>query len=159
MCWRLRLSEFDFTVTYRPALLHEVPDALWCALTLDGNDDKPIDDEVPTYGDHESVFVTNRQKAANSTPNQPATTMRERITRKRTARTPTDAGSMSTKGTANLTDEERLLTDFQQNCMDKNTTKEDEAICGIPISTFSRFTYTYDTPTTRPTQTHVYHER
>ena len=31
--------------------------------------------------------------------------------------------------------------------------------CGITISTFSRFTYTYDTTTTRPTQTHVYHER
>ena len=33
------------------------------------------------------------------------------------------------------------------------------AYCGITISTFSRFTYTYDTTTTKPTQTHVYNER
>ena len=31
--------------------------------------------------------------------------------------------------------------------------------CGITISTFSRFTDTYDTTTTRPTQTRVYNER
>ena len=31
--------------------------------------------------------------------------------------------------------------------------------CGITISPFLRFTYTYNTATTRPTRTHVYNER
>ena len=70
MRWRLRLYEFDFTVKYRPGLVHQVPDALSRDLTPDGNDNKPIDDEVPTYGDHESVLLTTRRKAANSTAAQ-----------------------------------------------------------------------------------------
>ena len=28
MRWRLRLSEFDFTIQYRPAIVNQVPDAL-----------------------------------------------------------------------------------------------------------------------------------
>ena len=125
---RLRLSEFDFTVKYRPGLVHQVPDALSRVFTPDGNDDKPVDDEVPTYGDHESVFVTTIRKAANVRPNWLTSTARKRITRKRTARTGTDAGRMNMNGTAELTDEERLLTDFQQNHIDHNTTNDDEAI-------------------------------
>ena len=125
---RLRLSEFDLTVKYRPGLVHQVPDAFSRILTPKGNDDEPIDDEVPAYGDHETVFETTRRKAAKVASHRPATTARKRITRKRTARTRTDAGRMNTKGTAELTDEERLLTDFQQNHMDHNTTKDDEAI-------------------------------
>ena len=35
---------------------------------------------------------------------------------------------MNTKGTAELTDEERILSDFQQNHIDHNTKKDDEAI-------------------------------
>ena len=35
---------------------------------------------------------------------------------------------MNTKGTADLTEEERLLTDFQQKHIDHNTTNDDEAI-------------------------------
>ena len=125
---RLRLSDFDFTVKYRPGLVHQVPDAFSRILTPEGNDDKPIEDEVPTYGDHEAVFVTTRRKAANVTPNLPATTTGKRITRKRTARTATDERRMNTKGTAQLTDEERLLIDFQQNHIDHNTTNDNEAI-------------------------------
>ena len=45
MRWRLRLSEFDFTVKYRPGLVHQVPDALSRVLTSDGNDKKPTEDE------------------------------------------------------------------------------------------------------------------
>ena len=123
-----RLSEFDFTVKYRPGLVYQDLDALSRILTPEGNEDKPIDDEVPTYGDQEAVFVTMRRKAANVTPNRPAPTVRKIITRKRTARIPTDAGRMNTKGSAELTDEERFLTDFQQNHIDHNTTDDDEAI-------------------------------
>ena len=128
MRWRLRFSEFDFTVKYRPCLGHQFPDSLSPILTPEGNDDKPIDDEVSTYGDHEAVFVTNRRKAAKVTPNRPATKTGKRMTRKRTGRTPTDERRMNTKGAAELTDEERLLTDFQPNHIDQNTTKDDEAI-------------------------------
>ena len=55
---RLRLSEFDFTVKYRPGLVHEIPDALSRVLTPEGNDGKPIENEVPSYGDHDGVLVT-----------------------------------------------------------------------------------------------------
>ena len=88
MRWRLRLSEFDFTVKYRPSLVHQVPDALSRILTPEGNDDEPIDDEVPTYGDHDAVFVTTGREAANATPHRPVTTAKKRMTRKRTGRTP-----------------------------------------------------------------------
>ena len=128
MRWRLRLSQFEFTIKYSPGLVHQVPDALSRVLTPEGNDDKPIDDKVLTYSDHEAVFVTTRRKAASVTPNRPATTPRKRTTRKRTGRTPTDAGRMNTKGAADLTDEERLLTDFQKNHIAHNTTNDDEAI-------------------------------
>ena len=128
MRWRLRLSEFDFTVKYRPGLVHQIPDALSRILTPEGNDDKAIDDEVPTYGDHKDVFVTTREKAAVVTPHRPATNAKKPMTRKRTARTPTDAMRLHTKDTAELTDEERLLTDFQQNHIDHNKKNDDEAI-------------------------------
>ena len=109
---RLRLSEFEFTVKYRPGQVHQVPDALSRVLTPEGNDDKPIDDEVPTYGAHKAVLVTTRRKVANVPPNRPATTTRIRTTRKRTARAPPDARRRNTKGSAELADAERLLTDF-----------------------------------------------
>ena len=126
--WRLWLSEFDFTVKYRPDLVLQVPDALSRVLSPEGNDDKPTDNEAPTYSNQEAVFVTTRRKAANATPKRPATTARKQITRKRTARTPTDARSMNTKDTAKLTEEERLLTDFQQNHIGHSTKNDDEAI-------------------------------
>ena len=76
MRWGVRLSEFDFTIKYRPGLVHQVPDGLYCVLTPERNEDKPIDDEIPTYGDHEAVFVTTRRKVANVMPTQRASTAR-----------------------------------------------------------------------------------
>ena len=69
MRWILRLSEFDFTIQYRPGIVHPVPDALSRIISPQGNDDRPVDDEVPTYGDHENVLVTTRtrKRAANVT--------------------------------------------------------------------------------------------
>lgn len=64
MRWRLRLSEFDFAITYRPGLVHQVPDALSRVLTPRGVEPNPVDDEVPTYGDHEPVLVTTRARSA-----------------------------------------------------------------------------------------------
>ena len=128
VCLRLRLYQFDFAVKYRPALVHQAPVSLSRILTPEGNYYKPTDEEVPTYGDHEAVFVTTRRNAENSLPNPPATTARERTARKRTARTPTHARRMTTEDTTDLTDEVRLLTDFQQNYSDYDTTNDDEAI-------------------------------
>ena len=88
---RLRFSELEFTDKYSPGLVQQVPDALSRVLIPEENDDAPIDEEVPTYCDHEGVFVTTRRKLANSTRNPPAIIARKRTTRKRTARTPTDA--------------------------------------------------------------------
>ena len=69
MRWRLRLSEFEFTVKYRPGLVHQILNALSSVLKPERNDDKPIDGEVPTYGDHDAVLVTTIRKVANVTPN------------------------------------------------------------------------------------------
>ena len=128
MCWRLLFSEFVCTGKYRPGLVHQVSNAPSSVLTPEGIDEKQIDDEVPKYGDQEAVVVKTRRKAANFTPNLSATTARKRTTRKRTPRTPTEAGRMNMKDTANLTNEERLITDFQQNNTDHNTKNDVEAI-------------------------------
>jgi len=45
--WRLRLSEFDFEVKYRPGVKNVVPDAL-SRLTTAGVDQTPLDEEIPT---------------------------------------------------------------------------------------------------------------
>ena len=67
MRWRLRLLEFDFTIQYRPGIVHEVPDELSRMISPQGNDDRPVDDEVPTYGDRENVLVTTRTRNAHLT--------------------------------------------------------------------------------------------
>ena len=56
MRWRFRLSEFDFTIQYRRGIVQQVPDALPRIISPQGNDDRPVDDEVPTYGDHETFW-------------------------------------------------------------------------------------------------------
>ena len=49
-----------------PGRAHQVPDALSRLISPDGNDDKAVNDEVPTYGDHEHALVVTRQRAANT---------------------------------------------------------------------------------------------
>jgi len=63
--WRLRLAEVDFTVTYRPGRVHQVPDAL-PRLESEFDDGQPVDDDVPTFGDHETVLVTARRMATRA---------------------------------------------------------------------------------------------
>ena len=58
MRWRLRLSEFDFEIQYLPGCVHQVPDAL-IRLISPGSDLEPVDDESPTFGDH-NLLDTNR---------------------------------------------------------------------------------------------------
>ena len=114
MRWRIRLSEYDFTVKYRPGLVHQVPDALSRVLTPDGNDNKPIDDEVPTYGDHESVLVTTRRKAANSSAAQ-KTHAKETNERKQRKRGTNDTRKNKTTKAADISDEEQWITEFERN--------------------------------------------
>ena len=67
MRWRLRLSEFDFEIQYRPGGVHQVPDAL-SRLITPGSDPKPGDDENPTFGDHNALVTTRantRRSAAH----------------------------------------------------------------------------------------------
>ena len=60
MRWRLRLSEFDFEIHYRLGRVHQVPDALSRQISP-STDKKPVDDEIPTFGDHQDpVLVTIR---------------------------------------------------------------------------------------------------
>ena len=67
--WRLRISEFDFTIQYRSGIVHHVPDALSRIISPQGDVDRPVNDEIPTFGDHEIVLVTTRARkpAANVT--------------------------------------------------------------------------------------------
>ena len=74
MPWRLGLSEFDFTNTYRPGRVHKVPDALSRLISPDGNDDNAVEDEVTTNGDHEHAPVTTRHRAANAPETKRTTT-------------------------------------------------------------------------------------
>ena len=75
MRWRLRLSEFDFEIQYRPGRVHQVPDALSRLITL-GSDPKPVDDEIPTSGD-QNVLVTARENTRRSAANGAAASMEE----------------------------------------------------------------------------------
>ena len=108
MPWRVRLSEFDFTITYRPGRVHQVPDALSRLISPDGNDDNAVDDEVPTYGDHEHALVTTIQRAAN-TPEAPRTTTNTPPRRAKRRRRKT---KRSTDQTNDEDDERRLLNRF-----------------------------------------------
>ena len=66
MQWRLRLPEFDFEIHYRPGRVHQVPDAL-SILISSSTDNKPVDDEIPTFGDHQDpVLVTTRSRNAGA---------------------------------------------------------------------------------------------
>ena len=70
MRWRLRLSEFDFEIQYRPGRVHQVPDALSRLLTPGGSDDRPVDDDIQTFGDQDVLAVTRasrRSSTANDT--------------------------------------------------------------------------------------------
>ena len=111
-------------ITYRLGRVHQVPDTLSRLISPDGNDDKAVDDEVPTYGDHEHALVTTRHRAANTPEPQRMTTntpmqradRRERKTKRATNRTNDDD------------DEERLLSGFERNGTKANVENGDEAL-------------------------------
>ena len=65
MRWRLRLSEFDFEIKYRPSRVHQVPDAL-SRLIAPGSDPRPVDDEIPIFGDHPVLFTTRSSKRSST---------------------------------------------------------------------------------------------
>jgi len=75
--WRLRLSEFDFSITYRPGRVHQVPDALSRLLTPDG-EERPVDDDIPAFGDHTAVLAVETRGAARraANPSPPPVTTR-----------------------------------------------------------------------------------
>ena len=75
MRWGLRLSEFDFEIQYRPGRVHQVPDAL-SRLITPGSDPKPVDDEIPTFGEH-NVLVTTRANTRRSAANGAAASTEE----------------------------------------------------------------------------------
>ena len=53
--WRLRLSEFDFTVQYRPGRKHNLADGMSRILT-EGGDRSKLDDDIPCLVVHKSTF-------------------------------------------------------------------------------------------------------
>ena len=124
MRWRLRLSEFDFTITYRPGRVHQVPDALSRLISPDGDDDEAVDDEVPTYGDHKHALVTTRQRAAN-TPETPRTTTNTPIRRTERRKRKTKRATDQTK---DEDDEKRLLNGFERRSKKANVENGDKAL-------------------------------
>ena len=124
MRWRLRLSELDITITYRPGRVQQVPDALSRLISPAGNDDKAVDDEVPTYGDHEYALVTTRQRTAN-TPETPRTTTNipPRRTNRRGRKT-----KRATDQTNDEDDEKRLLNGSERRSTKANVENGAEAL-------------------------------
>ena len=58
--WRLRLSEFDMRIMYRPGKKHQVPDALSRLKRSDDTTTIQVDDEIP--GIDEFILVTTRRQ-------------------------------------------------------------------------------------------------
>ena len=65
--WRLRLSEFDYEVTYRPGRVHQVPNAL-SRISTSGTDNSPVDDEIPSFN---ATMVVTRSQAMGATQSIP----------------------------------------------------------------------------------------
>ena len=124
MRWRLRLAEFDCTITYRLGRVHQVPDALSQFISPDGNEDRTVNDDIPTYRDHAHALVTTRQRAAN-TPERPLTA---------TNTSPRRAGRRGRNPRRSLDqandedDERRLLRGFERNSMKEDVENGDEAL-------------------------------
>ena len=124
MRWRLRLSELDFTIMYRPGRVQQVPDAQARLMSPDGIDGKAVDDEIPTYGVHEHALITTRQRAAN-TPEIPRTTTNTR-TRRADRRIPKT--ERATDRTNDEDDEKRLLHVFERRSTKANVENGHEAL-------------------------------
>ena len=77
MRWRLRLSEFDYEIVYRPGLKHQVPDALSRLPRPESNPEDEVDERIPTFVDTVEearlVNVTTRRQAQVRREPQPLT--------------------------------------------------------------------------------------
>ena len=66
MEWRLRLSEFDFKIVYRPGRVHPVPDAL-SRLISPTRDMKTVEDDISTFRDYlDPVLVVTRGRSSKT---------------------------------------------------------------------------------------------
>ena len=77
MRWRLRLSEFDYEIVYRPGLKHQVPDALSRLPRPESKPEDEVDERIPTFVDTVEearlVNVTTRRQAQGRREPQPLT--------------------------------------------------------------------------------------
>lgn len=77
MRWRLRLSEFDYEIIYRPGRVHQVPDALSRLPRAPQHEqDFDVDDEVPAIDDFQRekcMALTRSGRRTTSDEPQPAT--------------------------------------------------------------------------------------
>ena len=124
MRWRLRLSDLGFT----PGIVHQVTDALSRIISPQDNDECPVDDKLPTYGDHENVLVTTRTRKRAST----------KAASERTSRISDSGDVQRRKGTLLRSlkeatnpyedDEQHLIREIDQNIHGNDAENEDEAL-------------------------------
>lgn len=74
--WRLKLSHFDFTDTYRPGTNNQVPYAL-SKCTPEYRDDVEVEDEIPICEAH--AFVFTRAQATSRKNNEEEGTPEEEV--------------------------------------------------------------------------------
>ena len=79
--WRLRLSEFDFEIQYRPGRVHQVPDALSRLIRPHANDAPDVDDDIPHYDDATSSTALGTVAAVTDVTSPVVTRSRNRATK------------------------------------------------------------------------------
>ena len=107
---RLRISEFDFTITCRPGCVYRVPDPLSRLISPNGSED--------------NALVTTRHRSANAPETVRTTTKAVQRQAAKRRRNPTRS-----MGRANdEADEERLLNGFKRSSMKANVENGDGAL-------------------------------
>ena len=98
--WRLRLSEFDFVIQYRPGRVHQIPDAL-SRLIVPNNTQRPVDDDIPTFDDA-LTLLTPELTLTTPSPLRPAPRRSARLRNRQTPPNALPSNVTTSRATAQL---------------------------------------------------------